>query len=249
MSAVFGSEGRFPRSLIEFRSRFATGSACAEYLFQHRWPEGFVCPGCGEGRAWLLKTKAFIYECAGGGRQTSVTAGAIMHASKLPLTIWFWAEFLMATHSSGVSALQLQHQLGLGPYRTVWMLGASCAAPWSTPSASRSAAWSRPTRRSFRSAPRTIRSSCRRSSPPRAHRVPSPIPAPCERIGMPPLPILSGCLRPTEGGSRFEAHLGTAPAFRLPSKINNDVRSNPKRLPPFCIVPGFRKLWTRTVGA
>jgi hypothetical protein len=66
---------------------------------------------------------------------------------------------------------------------------------------------------------------------------------------MPPLPILSGCLRPTEGGSRFEAHLGTAPAFRLPSKINNDVRSNPKRLPPFRIVPGVRKLWTRTVGA
>jgi hypothetical protein len=108
--------------LIEFQGRFATESKCAEYLFERRWPEGFVCPGCGDGRAWLLKTKAFTYECAACGRQTSVTAGTIMHASKLPLTMWFWAAFLMATHSNGISALQLQSQLGLGSYRTAWML-------------------------------------------------------------------------------------------------------------------------------
>jgi ISXO2-like transposase domain/Transposase zinc-ribbon domain len=119
---VSGSEGRFPKSLLEFQRRFATESACAECLFERRWPEGFLCPGCGEGRAWLLKTKAFTYECADCGRQTSVTAGTIMHASKLPLTIWFWAAFLMATHSNGISALQLQNQLGLGSYRTAWML-------------------------------------------------------------------------------------------------------------------------------
>ena len=117
-----GSERRVPRSLIEFQGRFATEGACAEYLFERRWPDGFVCPGCGGGRAWLLKTKAFTYECADCGRQTSVTAGTIVHASKLPLTIWFWAAFLMATHSNGISALQLQNQLGLGSYRTAWML-------------------------------------------------------------------------------------------------------------------------------
>ena len=117
-----GSEVRFPKSLIEFQGRFASESACAAYLFERRWPEGFVCPGCGDGRAWLLKTKAFTYECAACGRQTSVTAGTIMHASKLPLTTWFWAAFLMATHSNGISALQLQSQLGLGSYRTAWML-------------------------------------------------------------------------------------------------------------------------------
>src|SRR5260370_16995336 len=119
-----GSEGRFPKSLIEFQGRFATEGACAEFLFERRWPEGFVCPGCGDGRAWLLKAKAFTYECAACGRQTSVTAGTIMHASKLPLSTWFWAAFLMATHSNGISALQLQSQLGLGSYRTPWMLSA-----------------------------------------------------------------------------------------------------------------------------
>jgi predicted RNA-binding Zn-ribbon protein involved in translation (DUF1610 family) len=104
--------------LIEFQGRFATESECAEYLFERRWPQGFVCPSCGDGRARLLKTKAFTYECAACGRQTKVTAGTVMHASKLPLTTWFWAAFLMATHSNGISALQLQSQLGLGSYRT-----------------------------------------------------------------------------------------------------------------------------------
>ena len=66
------------------------------------------------GRAWLLKTKTFIYERAADcDRQTSVTAGTIMHASKLPLTMWFWAAFSMATYSNGISALQLQNQLDL----------------------------------------------------------------------------------------------------------------------------------------
>ena len=56
--------------------------------------------------------------------QTSVTAGTILHGSKLDLTVWFWAAYLMATHSNGISALQLQKQLALGSYRTAWMLAA-----------------------------------------------------------------------------------------------------------------------------
>ena len=60
-----------------------------------RWPDGFVCPGCGSGKAWRLETKAWTYECASCGRQTSVTAGTIMHHSKLPLTAWFWAAYLI----------------------------------------------------------------------------------------------------------------------------------------------------------
>ena len=58
VSIVSGSERRFPRSLIEFQGRFATESACAEYLFERRWPERFVCPGCGQGRAWLVRAEA-----------------------------------------------------------------------------------------------------------------------------------------------------------------------------------------------
>jgi hypothetical protein len=60
------------------------------------------------------------------GRQTSVTTGTIMHAKA---AAGGWAAFLMATDSNGISALQLQNQLGLGPYRTAWMLCANCTAP------------------------------------------------------------------------------------------------------------------------
>ena len=113
---------RFPKSLIEFQERFPDEASCAAYLYSLRWPKGFVCPACGADRAWSLKSKADTFQCAACYRQTSVTAGTIMHASKLPLRTWFLAAFLMATHSNGISALQLQSMLGLGSYRTAWML-------------------------------------------------------------------------------------------------------------------------------
>jgi len=112
----------FPRSLLEFQRRFPDAAACAAWLTAQRWPDRFVCPACGSGRAWALATKAWTFECAACHRQTSVTAGTVLHGSKLPLTVWFWAAYLMATHSNGISALQLQQQLGLGSYKSAWLL-------------------------------------------------------------------------------------------------------------------------------
>jgi hypothetical protein len=112
----------FPRSLIEFQQRFSDEGACVRYLFAARWPEGFVCPGCGNRKAWELQTKPWTWECASCGKQTSVTAGTILHHSKLPLTTWFWAAYLMATHSNGISAVQLQRQLALGSYKSAWLI-------------------------------------------------------------------------------------------------------------------------------
>jgi transposase-like protein len=112
----------FPRSLIEFQRRFPTDEACGEYLVAVRWPRGFRCPGCGHDRGWRLERRLPTFECAGCDRQISVTAGTVMHRSHLPLTTWFWAAYLMATHSNGISALQLQAQLGIGSYKTAWLL-------------------------------------------------------------------------------------------------------------------------------
>src|SRR5947209_17559541 len=97
---------RYPTSLIEFQSRFGTEEACAAYLIEQRWPDGFVCPVCGSIRAWRRKTLAHTFECADCGRQTSVRAGTILHDSKLVLTTWFVAAFLIATHTNGLSARQ-----------------------------------------------------------------------------------------------------------------------------------------------
>ena len=112
----------FPRSLLEFQRRFPDDAACATYLTAARWPDGFVCPACGSVKGWALTTKDWTHECAACHRQTSVTAGTVLHGSKLKLTVWFWAAYLMATHSNGISALQLQQQLGLGSYKSAWLL-------------------------------------------------------------------------------------------------------------------------------
>ena len=111
-----------PDSLLAFQHMFPDDDACAAWLIGMRWPDGFVCPACGHEKGWALRRKAHTFECAGCRRQTSVTAGTILHASKLPLTVWFWAAYLMATHSNGISALQLQKQLGIGSYRSAWLL-------------------------------------------------------------------------------------------------------------------------------
>ena len=121
------------RSLTEFEQRFGDEDACAEYLAATRWPDGFVCPGCGSSKAWRLESKAWTYECAGCGRQTSVTAGTIMHHSKLPLTTWFWAAYVMATQPNGISALQLQRELSLGSYKTAWLLCAKLRRAMAAP--------------------------------------------------------------------------------------------------------------------
>jgi transposase-like protein len=112
----------FPRSLLEFQHRFPDEHACAAYLANARWPNGFRCPACGHDKGWELATKAFTWECAGCGKQTSVTAGTVMHGSRLALTVWFWAAYLMATHANGMSARQLWRQLGLGSYKSAWLL-------------------------------------------------------------------------------------------------------------------------------
>ncbi len=78
-----------PSSLIDFQRRFPDEDACAAWLFAARWPTGFQCPDCGGEKGWPHGGKRFTYECASCGKQTSVTAGTILHGSKLPLTVWF----------------------------------------------------------------------------------------------------------------------------------------------------------------
>ncbi len=109
------------RSLSEFQEAFPDEACCAACLVRRRWPNGFVCPGCAGRRAAALKSRAYTYECSNCGRQTSITAGTAMHRTRLPLTTWFWAAHLMATHSNGMSARQLEDQLGV-TYKTAWLL-------------------------------------------------------------------------------------------------------------------------------
>ncbi len=111
----------YPRSLHEFRKRFADEAACRQYLARSRWPEGFRCPRCQQGEALELPTR-LLWRCRGCGHDTSVTAGTVLHRTRVPLTQWFWAAYLVATQTPGFSALQLQRQLGIRRYETAWVM-------------------------------------------------------------------------------------------------------------------------------
>jgi transposase-like protein len=62
------------------------------------------------------------WRCVACRYQVSLTAGTILHNTKLPLTVWFWAAYLMTTDKRGISALLFRRQLGLRRYETAWIL-------------------------------------------------------------------------------------------------------------------------------
>ena len=106
---------------MELQARFRDEEACRAYLAESRWPDGFRCPACGHGDALELPGR-LLWRCRACGRDTSVTAGTVLHRTRTPLTQWFWAAYLVTTHTPGLSALQLQRQLGISRYETAWML-------------------------------------------------------------------------------------------------------------------------------
>src|SRR4051794_30218719 len=112
----------FPGSLPEFERRFPDEAACSEWLLERRWADGFVCPACGHDGYWRLGREGLTLQCRACRRETSVTAGTVMHRSHLPLRVWFTAAWLVATHRNGMSARQLGPQLGLGSYKSAWLL-------------------------------------------------------------------------------------------------------------------------------
>src|SRR5215467_4438345 len=109
----------FPCSLREFQRQFAGEEACQKYLAACRWPDGFKCPKCGHQRAYVMTR---VWQCAACRHQVSLTSGTILHNTRLPLALWFWAAYLMTTDKRGISALLLQRQLELRRYETAWMM-------------------------------------------------------------------------------------------------------------------------------
>ncbi|HBF38172.1 MAG TPA: hypothetical protein DDW50_12730 [Firmicutes bacterium] len=81
-----------PQSLIQFQQYFSTEEVCVKYLYQIRWPNGWVCPKCQSKKGYYIEHR-HVYECSECHYQASVTAGAIFHKTRTPLHIWFLAVF------------------------------------------------------------------------------------------------------------------------------------------------------------
>jgi transposase-like protein len=107
-------------SFPDFQEKFSTEEDCRKYLFQKRWPKGFICPKCGNTTFYELEDQVH-YQCARCKRQTSVTAGTLMHKTHLQLRYWFWAIYLISRDKRGISAVALKNALKVS-YPTAWHL-------------------------------------------------------------------------------------------------------------------------------
>lgn len=107
-------------SFDDFRKRFKTEDDCREYLFNLRWPNGFVCPKCGSAGCYHIAARN-KYQCTQCRHQSSVTSGTVMHRSKLSLLTWFWAIYFASKDKRGYSATQLSAELSIA-YSSAWYL-------------------------------------------------------------------------------------------------------------------------------
>lgn len=87
-----------------------------------RWPNGIVCPHCGGLRCVRIqahseKVRDDVIRCNDCRKQFTVTVGTVMQGSHITLSHWALAFYSMCSHKKGVSALQLQRNLGLHTYR------------------------------------------------------------------------------------------------------------------------------------
>jgi hypothetical protein len=110
------------RSLLEFQKEFSTEEACAQHLREMRWPDGFRCPRCGHGEAWLIRTRN-ILDCKSCRAKISLTAGTIFHKTRTPLVKWYWLIYHMAMDKVGVSISEMQRVLEIRDYKTAWLMG------------------------------------------------------------------------------------------------------------------------------
>lgn len=111
-------------TLPDFAQQFPDDDACLLYLFQKRYGQhGPVC-ACGQRDSFHRVTGRKSFACAWCGAQISPTAGTIFDHSPTPLTLWFFAMFLMCANKNGVAALELKRQLGV-TYKTAWRMAHS----------------------------------------------------------------------------------------------------------------------------
>lgn len=109
-------------SLFELFRRFGTEAQCAAALEQARWPEGFRCPRCGGAAHCVLGVRARkTFQCNACHHQTSLIAGTVFEGTKLGLTVWFLAIYLISQAKTGLSALALKRDLGVS-YPTAWLM-------------------------------------------------------------------------------------------------------------------------------
>jgi len=110
------------KNIFDFQKHFDSEEKCREYLEQQRWNGTPACPFCGSINVCRFPNGK-IFKCRENGCRSkfSVTVGTIYDNTKIPLTKWFLATYILAVHSKGISSLQLATWLGV-TQKTAWHL-------------------------------------------------------------------------------------------------------------------------------
>src|SRR5208282_562833 len=111
----------------QFEDMFPMGDddAPKAYLKARRWPQGVRCPRCGNPAVYDLPSRKWHWQCekcAPDGYRFSVIAGTVFENTNKPLRQWFKVVHLMTTSKKGISALQIQRQMGFGSYGTAHLM-------------------------------------------------------------------------------------------------------------------------------
>jgi transposase-like protein len=116
-------------TLRELMETFPTDETCKDFLFFRRWPDGHPhCPRCGKSDTVYNIALPWKWECTnkacrkGHAYRFSLTAGTIFENTKYPLRVWFEVLWQMLNSKKGVSALQIQRQIGSKSYQTAWYM-------------------------------------------------------------------------------------------------------------------------------
>jgi transposase-like protein len=121
-----GHENDFELDLNVLSPHLRNPQAAIEYLERLRWPDGPVCPKCGETsrKHYQLKTQSSatrkLWKCRSCRKQFTVTVGTIFEDSHVTLDKWLLAFHLLCSSKKGMSALQIYRMLRLGSYKTAW---------------------------------------------------------------------------------------------------------------------------------
>lgn len=114
-------------TLMEFTEKFSTDAACLEFLWKRRFSEDGEhanCPKCNQVRSFKhyeSKQLAPSYTCVACGYHIHPLAGTIFEKSSTSLKLWFYAMYLMVSTKCGISAKQLERELGV-TYKTAWRM-------------------------------------------------------------------------------------------------------------------------------
>ena len=101
-------------SLEEFIKKFRNEKQCAEYLEKLRWSKGFSCSKCeGEHYTRHWKDKRLFYRCKSCRHRNTLISGTMFENTKLPLTKWFLAIYLLTQTKKGASGMDLKRKLGV----------------------------------------------------------------------------------------------------------------------------------------